>query len=246
MNTKKTTKKAAPAKAVKTTIIEVTEAPEAVTEVAPTVEATEPTEAAQAPIDAELDVTATEVAEPAQAPTEAHETVETEGIITEELAAIDAGLDKAEAAIEAIEQAIKPTKTAKAEKVAKPTSPRYEAAAAEVSRTNQDFLAALDEKAALLGTTRVNESVGVYNHPDAHKINEAIHHCRMELEALLERKRNLKVKVDGLDEVNEKVSLLRRQRDKARQEKKAAMAELKGTAKTDAMATEQEDEAKVA
>jgi hypothetical protein len=265
MNTKKTTKKAAPAKAVKATIAEVTEAPEAVTEAMPTVEDITTTEAAQAPTETELDVTATEVAEAAQAPTEApvvkateaaptatqtEETVEAteeQSINAEELAAIDAGLDAAEASIEAIEQTVKPTKTAKVEKVAKPTSERYEAAVAEVSKYNQLFLNSLDRKAALIGNgPRVNESVGVYNHPDAARLNEDIRRCRMELEALLERKRNLKVQAEGMEEINAEVSKYRKARDKARQEKKAAMTELTGTAHSEAIATEQEAQAEAA
>ena len=78
----------------------------------------------------------------------------------------------------------------------------------------------------MLGTVRINESVGVYFHPDAEELDAEIKRVRAELDALLERKRNIKNRVAGLDEINREVSVLRRERDKARIEKKEAAEEL--------------------
>jgi hypothetical protein len=117
------------------------------------------------------------------------------------------------------------TKTAKP---SKPTSARYEAACKAVSETNAAFLAALDRKAAALGTTRHNESVGVYgDSEDVRKLDAEIRRAKQTLEELLNRKRALKSSTPELEEIDRDVSRLRKARNEARAEKKAAAAELR-------------------
>lgn len=103
-------------------------------------------------------------------------------------------------------------------------SGRYDQAAAEVGRLRREFLAALDEKAALLGVERVGEAV---RHRSAamEEMDAEIRAARDQLNSLLARKRELRGSSPELKEVSQRINRLRKERDAARHEKKAAYAE---------------------
>jgi regulator of replication initiation timing len=101
---------------------------------------------------------------------------------------------------------------------------RYHKAAQEVGRLRREFLAALDEKAALLQVQRVGEAVPSTS-PELQSLNSEIKATRQKLDELLTRKRELKLSTPGLKEVTARINRLRREREEWRKEKKAAYAE---------------------
>jgi hypothetical protein len=107
------------------------------------------------------------------------------------------------------------------------TSERYEIACLEVSTANRAFLNALREKAELLGTELKGESVGIRDaSPELAAVNEQIKFARQGLEILLQERRKLMNVSPEVEAINLKIAGLRKSRSRARQEKKAAAAEI--------------------
>lgn len=103
-------------------------------------------------------------------------------------------------------------------------SPRYAAACAEVGRLRKGFINALNSKAVILGVDRVGEAVPVKN-SEIDTVDAEIRQLRERLEHLMARKKQLKGSSPELDEVNQTIRELSRQRQAARVEKKAAFEE---------------------
>lgn len=101
---------------------------------------------------------------------------------------------------------------------------RFNHACAEVSRLRKEFLDALDEKAALLGVERKGEGLATVN-PEAEALNAQIKEARKRLDDLLKQKRELKGDSPELQEVNARISRLRKERETARWMKKVAYDE---------------------
>lgn len=103
-------------------------------------------------------------------------------------------------------------------------SPRYLQACAEVSRLRREFLAALDEKAGLLGVQRKGEAVPL-NTVALDDLNAQIMETRRKLEDLLRQKREIRLPTDELKAINKRINGIRRDRNDARKEKAAAYQE---------------------
>ncbi len=101
---------------------------------------------------------------------------------------------------------------------------RYHKAAQEVGRLRKEFLAALDEKAKLLGVQRVGEAVPMRN-DEIDELDAEIKEARQKLEVLLERKKSLKQSTPELEEISARINRLRRERDEWRIEKQKAYLE---------------------
>jgi hypothetical protein len=114
----------------------------------------------------------------------------------------------------------------KPNKAMQPTSERYEIACLEVSTANRAFLDSLKEKAKLLGTELKGESVGIRDSPELVAVNEQIKSARQGLEILLQERRKLMNVSPEVEAINLKIAGLRKSRSRARQEKKAAAAEI--------------------
>lgn len=128
-----------------------------------------------------------------------------------------------------IESAAPPVRKAKRlEHHLKSVSPRYVQACAEVSRLRKEFISSLDSKAAHLGVQRSGEAVPVRS-AELDAINTDIRETRQKLDALLERKRQLKGVSVELETLNTRVREINRQRQAARLEKKAAFEEMMAT-----------------
>jgi hypothetical protein len=103
-------------------------------------------------------------------------------------------------------------------------SPRYANACQEVSHLRKEFIQALNEKAALLGVERVGEAVPMRS-AELDTLNAEIREARQKLDALLERKRQIKGDNPDLDALNTRIREINKQRQTARLEKKAAFVE---------------------